>query len=158
MRQGATGHDRARGARWGATVRDGAQWGAAGRDRPWKNSIVHGSLFLMNCDKQNQKFDQLHSVWIYKKHCKMSTSPCFLFFQVFQLVLFLNCFLLVLRKSDSKKRKWLFNHKKMSLKLKFDINNCLESFSASFTQKFVPKMVKNHLGHHESISSLQSLN
>ena len=38
----------------------------------------------------------------------------------------------------------------MSLKLKFDINNCLESFPASFTQKFVPKMVKNHLGYHDT--------
>ena len=107
VRRGATGRNGAHrgamgrdGARQGTTGRDGPQWGATGRDRAWKKSIVHGSLFLMNCDKQNQKFDQLHSVWIYKKHCKMSTSPCFLFFQVFQLILFLNCFLIFLWKWD----------------------------------------------------------
>ena len=89
---------------------------------------MHGSLFLMNCDKQNQKFDQLHSVWIYKKHCKMSTSPCFLFFQVFQLVLFLNCFLFFPESIDIKgfeKGKLLFYYKKLALRLKFDINTCL---------------------------------
>ena len=37
--------------------------------------------------------NEIHSVWFYKKHCKISTSLCFLFFQVFQLVLFLICFL-----------------------------------------------------------------
>ena len=40
----------------------------------------------------------VHSVWFYKKHCKISTSPCFLFFPIFQLALFLNRFLIFLKK------------------------------------------------------------
>ena len=137
--QGAKGLDK---ARRGATGRNRAQWGATGRDRAWKKSIVHGSLFLMNCDKQNQKFDQLHSVWIYKKHCKMSTSPCFLFFQVFQLVLFLNCFLLVLRKSDSKKKgndsliikRWLWNWSLISIIV---LNPFLHHLHKNLSQKWL---------------------
>ena len=116
----------------------------------WRCSNDSKTIFwyFQRYKKCQKSVQAVHAVWFYKKHCKISTSPCFLFFPILQIVLFLNRFLIFLKKwaeiADLKETKTFLPQKYVFVIIIW-CTNMFFVHSSIIQYWFFPKNTKNNL-------------